>query len=768
MGFLSLLLCVVTATVFATFVQVLALRRTARRSVDEIGRIGRRVGRLADRLEALRADALEGTPAVEPPLPRPAAEAVVIMPMPSRVEPAEGFEERVEPGPDPRPEPGPVGATAFQDEAPAPRPETAADLETAIGQRWLVRIGALVLVVGVAFFYAYAIERGWIGPGQRAISGAIGGSALIALGVLFDRRGFAPLAQGFVGCGAGVLFLDAFASHRLYGFLGPVEAIAAMAAVTAVTAAIALRWNAMPLAILAQIGGCLTPFLLDDGWPGRGEFAFPYVLLISLGFLAVAARKRWPVVEILAVAASAALFLVAPTWDVEPRPWLMTGWGCAYAASFLASAAAVPAIRREPMARRWWIVTPVLAVALAVLVEDALAGLAPAPLSLVLVAAAVAHAAMAELLGRRAPADRDGRELLRLCAAGLVVDSARFVSAGDVRTATLALAAAGALLAVLARLRGSWALRTGAAVAFVLVTGRVVAFHLHGSDTQRTDALWNADFATALASGCALALASMAHRPTRWIGLTASALLSSTVIVGEVALALTTRAADPVAGAAVVSVMRALSFTGVLLGFAAAARQTGRRTLLAIAGVYALLAAAGFADLTRWLQEPPRLFLLNPAALGALIVPLGFLGCASLLRGAAPRLVTRALAAAGVVLPLVALTIEAHRFATHAWGSQESLVDAGSAAVSVTWALYAAILLGIGISRRLQPLRLGALALLAVTLGKVAVSDLSQLDELARIASFIALGVVLMAGAWAYHRFAFRIFGGDRAAHSRS
>jgi uncharacterized membrane protein len=113
----------------------------------------------------------------------------------------------------------------------------------------------------------------------------------------------------------------------------------------------------------------------------------------------------------------------------------------------------------------------------------------------------------------------------------------------------------------------------------------------------------------------------------------------------------------------------------------------------------------------------------------------------------------------GALLPLVVTSIEAYRFFHDRFASARALVDAGSAAVSVTWAAYAALLLAIGISRRLRAVRLSALALLGITLIKVVMVDLAQLDRLARIASFVALGVVLMTGAWAYHRFSARIFG---------
>jgi uncharacterized membrane protein len=58
-----------------------------------------------------------------------------------------------------------------------------------------------------------------------------------------------------------------------------------------------------------------------------------------------------------------------------------------------------------------------------------------------------------------------------------------------------------------------------------------------------------------------------------------------------------------------------------------------------------------------------------------------------------------------------------------------------------------------GMVRRSPQARLGGLALLAVAIVKVWTYDLSELEELARALSFVILGLLLLAGAFAYQRF---------------
>lgn len=57
-----------------------------------------------------------------------------------------------------------------------------------------------------------------------------------------------------------------------------------------------------------------------------------------------------------------------------------------------------------------------------------------------------------------------------------------------------------------------------------------------------------------------------------------------------------------------------------------------------------------------------------------------------------------------------------------------------------------------GLARRSSSVRLGGLALLAVAIAKVWTYDLAELEELARVLSFIGLGLLLLAGAFAYQR----------------
>jgi len=74
-------------------------------------------------------------------------------------------------------------------------------------------------------------------------------------------------------------------------------------------------------------------------------------------------------------------------------------------------------------------------------------------------------------------------------------------------------------------------------------------------------------------------------------------------------------------------------------------------------------------------------------------------------------------------------------------------------AYSGAWLVLAGALLALGIRARIPALRLGALAVIAVTAAKVFLVDMGGLVGLWRVLSFLGLGLALIALGWVYRRF---------------
>jgi uncharacterized membrane protein len=79
--------------------------------------------------------------------------------------------------------------------------------------------------------------------------------------------------------------------------------------------------------------------------------------------------------------------------------------------------------------------------------------------------------------------------------------------------------------------------------------------------------------------------------------------------------------------------------------------------------------------------------------------------------------------------------------------------------LTALWALYAVVLLVIGIWRRSRPVRVAGLGLLALPIIKVFVYDVFALEQVYRIVAFVGLGVLLIASAYLYQRYSKAIRG---------
>ena len=87
--------------------------------------------------------------------------------------------------------------------------------------------------------------------------------------------------------------------------------------------------------------------------------------------------------------------------------------------------------------------------------------------------------------------------------------------------------------------------------------------------------------------------------------------------------------------------------------------------------------------------------------------------------------------------------------------------------LSITWAIYATVLIVTGIRRRYAPIRYFGIASFAVTIVKVFGVDMAELDRIYRVSSIIVLGVMLLASSYVYNRFRARVTGAGPAEAGR-
>jgi uncharacterized membrane protein len=153
-------------------------------------------------------------------------------------------------------------------------------------------------------------------------------------------------------------------------------------------------------------------------------------------------------------------------------------------------------------------------------------------------------------------------------------------------------------------------------------------------------------------------------------------------------------------------------------------------------------------------EAPPAAILSGVDSLGDALIALGACAAAALygrfaLRELDPSL-AQACEAAGVgaLVYLASVAIVDTVGVTNSGEPQQ----AGQVLLSAFWTLSGLGAVVYGLLRDVRRLRLAGLGLLALAVAKVYTYDLAELEELARVLSFVALGLLLLAGAFAYQR----------------
>ncbi len=105
-------------------------------------------------------------------------------------------------------------------------------VEFAVASQWLLRVGIVLLVVGMGFFLKYSIDQGLLSPATRVVLSIAAGLAMLGAGARVLGGRFHIIGQGLLGGGIATLYFSAYASSGLFHLVEQPVAFAAMIAVT--------------------------------------------------------------------------------------------------------------------------------------------------------------------------------------------------------------------------------------------------------------------------------------------------------------------------------------------------------------------------------------------------------------------------------------------------------------------------------------------------------------------------------------------------------
>lgn len=263
-------------------------------------------------------DAASATPAVDRETAAPAASAAVAVSSTAPI--ATPARDEPQPAPGDETDASPPLSTAWGSSPVAPPAWIRRTIAWFSGGNAVVRVGIVILFIGVAFLLKYAYDHARLPPELRVAGAMLGGVALLALGWRL-RQSRPAFALPLQGGGVGILYLAVFAAFRLYALVPAGIAFAVLAVLAVGTVILALVQNVQSLAVLAVSGGFLAPILVSTG-TGNHVALFSYYALLNAGILAIASRRAWRPLNLTGFAFT---FVIGAMWGASAyRPDLFT------------------------------------------------------------------------------------------------------------------------------------------------------------------------------------------------------------------------------------------------------------------------------------------------------------------------------------------------------------------------------------------------------------------------------------------------------------
>lgn len=189
--------------------------------------------------------------------------------------------------------------------------------EAIIGGNWLARIGALAVIIGVAFFLRLAFDNNWINETARVILGVVSGLAFMAASEYW-RKKYPVYAQALAGTGVALFYLAIFAAFATYGLINIYTGISLLLLISVASAGMAIRQDSISLAIIGIAGAFFAPFILgafaETGVSGSGSASgdaialLVYIFVVDIGVIVLSTFRNWQWFTALALAGSLATF----------------------------------------------------------------------------------------------------------------------------------------------------------------------------------------------------------------------------------------------------------------------------------------------------------------------------------------------------------------------------------------------------------------------------------------------------------------------------
>ena len=157
---------------------------------------------------------------------------------------------------------------------------------------WLLKLGALLVIIAFGWLTTFAFMNNWIGPQGRIALGIGAGTLILILGFWRIQK-FIHQGGVFLVLGSTVILITLFAARAVYGFFTPTTALAVMFLSTAFVGLASVKYSSRALALGSLILASVAPLLTHSPEPNLvGLFTYLLVVILGTIWIAVVIRRH--------------------------------------------------------------------------------------------------------------------------------------------------------------------------------------------------------------------------------------------------------------------------------------------------------------------------------------------------------------------------------------------------------------------------------------------------------------------------------------------
>jgi uncharacterized membrane protein len=164
---------------------------------------------------------------------------------------------------------------------------------------WLMKLGALFVLLAIVWFVRYAIINDWIGPMGRVAMGMIVSALILAAGFYNLKKRPVP-AQVLMALGTTGILVTVFVARSYYDIFTPFSAMGIMIFIVVMIAVVAIIEDSLALGVISFLGGMIAP-ILTNSHDQNYLFLNGYLFALDCGIFAMVAMKGWRILLPLAL-----------------------------------------------------------------------------------------------------------------------------------------------------------------------------------------------------------------------------------------------------------------------------------------------------------------------------------------------------------------------------------------------------------------------------------------------------------------------------------